>query len=303
MYVRRDSLIRFSPDSLSLMEFQTQRDYEVTERIYAGSPLLSETLGRADRRLNVPHMTNDRHLFNTRSGVIAVYNGRMLHQFDAHYAPHEFWIAEGKAIDVPSATMQQIQHYRLGYRRIARPTDVRTLIAAVVPPSTICDTVAIIEGDAERQNRCVLYLSGLFNSLCLDYVLRLKIATTVNMFYVYQLPLPRLNPGNPYFDAIVPRAARLTCTRPEFAGLWQQVMGEPWDQSKAAADPAARQALRDELDALVAHLYGLSRDDFAHILGTFPLVFPDNDDGRRKKKALLGVYDGLAARVQSWARE
>ena len=103
------------------------------------------------------------------------------------------------------------------------------------------------------------------------------------------------------FDAIVPRAARLTCTRPEFAGLWQQVMGEPWDESKGAAGPAARQALRDELDALVAHLYGLSRHDFAHILGTFPLVFPDNDDGQRKKEAVLGVYDGLAATVKGWA--
>ncbi len=108
--------------------------------------------------------------------------------------------------------------------------------------------------------------------------------TDVEHDFFYQLPCPRLTPGNPYFDAIVPRAARLTCTRPEFADLWQQVMGEPWDESKGATDPAERQPLRDELDALVAHLYGLSRDDFAHILGTFPLVFPDNDDGRRRRK-------------------
>ena len=71
-----------------------------------------------------------------------------------------------------------------------------------------------------------------------------------------ELLLPRLTPGNPYFDAIVPRAARLTCTRPEFAGLWEEVMGEPWDEAKGVIDPAGRQALRDELDALVAHLYG-----------------------------------------------
>lgn len=29
--------------------------------------------------------------------------------------------------------------------------------------------------------------------------------------------------------------------------------------------------------AYVAHLYGLSRSDFDHILGTFPLVFPDTE--------------------------
>jgi hypothetical protein len=40
-----------------------------------------------------------------------------------------------------------------------------------------------------------------------------------------------------------------------------------------------RQSLRDELDTLIIQLYGLSRDDFAHILCTFPLVFPDDEAG------------------------
>ena len=136
-----------------------------------------------------------------------------------------------------------------------------------------------------------MYLEGVYNSFCLDYVLRQKVATTINMFYLYQLPVPRLLPGDPYFDAIAPRAARLTCTRPEFADLWQSVMGEPWDESKGATDPAERQQLRDEIDAIVAHLYGLSREDFDHILGTFPLVFPDTDAGRTKRSALLAVYE------------
>ena len=58
-----------------------------------------------------------------------------------------------------------------------------------------------------------------------------------------------------------------------------------------ATEPAERQRLRDEIDALVAHLYGLTRDEFDHILGTFPLVFPDSDEGRARRAALLAVYD------------
>ncbi len=42
--------------------------------------------------------------------------------------------------------------------------------------------------------------------------------------------------------------------------------------------------------AIVAHLYGLSREDFDHILGTFRLVFPDTEAGRAKRSALLAVY-------------
>jgi hypothetical protein len=60
-----------------------------------------------------------------------------------------------------------------------------------------------------------------------------------------------------------------------------------------AIDPAERARLRDELDARVAHLYGLSRDDFDHILGTFPLVFPDTEVGRARRAALLAAYDAM----------
>jgi len=116
----------------------------------------------------------------------------------------------------------------------------------------------------------------------------------MTLFLTKQLPVPRLSAGNAYFDAIVPRSARLTCTRPEFADLWQEVMGEAWDAAKAALDPVTRQQVRNELDALIAHLYGLSRVDFAHILSTFPLVFPPDAAGQAKKATLLAVYDNFA---------
>jgi len=41
----------------------------------------------------------------------------------------------------------------------------------------------------------------------------------------------------------------------------------------------------------VAHLYGLSRADFDHILGTFPLVFPDTDEGWHRREAVLAAYE------------
>ncbi len=80
--------------------------------------------------------------------------------------------------------------------------------------------------------------------------------------------------------------------------MWQSVMGESWDESKGAADPAERQRLRDEIDAIVAHLYGLSRGDFDHILGTFPLFFPDTDAGKAKRSTLLAVYDQWAGKLR-----
>jgi hypothetical protein len=111
------------------------------------------------------------------------------------------------------------------------------------------------------------------------------------MFHFYQLPVPRRSAGDPWFDQIVPRAAQLTCTTPDFADLWQSVIGTPWDASQGATDPIQRQRLRDELDVIIAHLYGLARAEFGHILTTFPLIFSDDTQGNLKRQALLALYD------------
>jgi len=48
-------------------------------------------------------------------------------------------------------------------------------------------------------------------------------------------------------------------------------------------DTGDRAQLRAEIDAYVAHLYGLSREDFAYILDTFPVL-------KRKEEAAFGEF-------------
>jgi hypothetical protein len=48
--------------------------------------------------------------------------------------------------------------------------------------------------------------------------------------------------------------------------------GEGTRHKYGTTDSTERAKLRAELDGLVAHLYGLTEAEFAHILGTFPLV-------------------------------
>jgi len=282
------------------MEFQTRRDYEVTEQIYGNWPLMGEAIETSwNVKLNREFdFANDRDLLNQMGHGLPFYEGKMVHQFNAFFAEPQFWISEKKLTGQPDDKRGQLGQYRVVHRRIASATNERTLIAAIVPRNTACEnnaTTVLIEGNTAHAVK--LYVCSVLNSFVLDFVIRYRIATTLNMFYMYQLPLPRLTSSNPYFDAIVPCAARLTCTRVEFADLWREVMGEDWDDSAGATDPAERQRLRDEIDAIVAHLYGLSRSDFDHILGTFPLVFPNTDEGWRKRESLLDVYDAWAGRL------
>lgn len=313
IHVKHDSIARFSPDSLSVMEFQTRRDYEIADKIYDGHPLLGEIVtGGWNVKFSCEfHMTNDRDLFNTLKRGLPLYEGGMIHQFDAFFREPEFWVDEVKGRErLANKSGDSYQEYRLAFRDIARATDERTLISAVLPKNVFCNnkTPLVNLNDAQEREHTLLYVCSLLNSFVLDFIIRQKISTTLNFFYMETLPLPRLTAGNPFFDAIVPRAARLTCTRPEFADLWRQVMGDeppPYDPSPvspprtrggAGGGVEDRQTLRNELDALVAHLYGLSREEFDHILGTFPLVFPENEEGQARRARLLAVYDEFAGR-------
>ena len=117
---------------------------------------------------------------------------------------------------------------------------------------------------------------------------------------IYNLPVPRLTEKDPAFAPIVARAAKLICTTPEFDELAREVSGMgsrpviPTDPGKmpvplcGVTEPAARAQLRAELDGLIAHLYGLTEDEFAYILTTFPLV------AQPVKDAALGAFRAFA---------
>ena len=108
--------------------------------------------------------------------------------------------------------------------------------------------------------------------LLLTLLIRMKVTTTLNFFYVYQLPIPRLRRNDRIFCSILERAAQLICTTPEFDDLAKEVGLK--SHKEGVTEATGRAELRAELDGLIAHLYGLTEEEFAHILSTFPLV-PD----------------------------
>ena len=104
----------------------------------------------------------------------------------------------------------------------------------------------------------------------------MTVSANLSMFYIMQVPVPRLTASDPRFAPIVNRAAKLVCTSPEFDDLAKAVGLK--SHANGVTDPAERAKLRAELDGLVAHLYGLTETEFAHILVTFPLVPQDVRD-------------------------
>jgi hypothetical protein len=210
----------------------------------------------------------------------------MIHQFTHRWEETlRFWVNEKdgrKAIlgrnDTDKEQLLAYQTYRLGVRAIGRPTDSRTLIVGPIPKNIFCgNSILVLKRDQNigRQfsDTTVCLVQGLLNSMTIDYYIRQMVSANLNMFFIYQLPVPRLTEKDDAFRPIMERAARLICTTSEFDDLAKEIFGKKASsRSVGITDPADRMRLRAELDALIAQLYGLTEEEFAYILITFPLV-------------------------------
>ncbi len=274
-------IARLSPDTLSIMEFHSALDVEIAEKMLR-YPVLGEAVPGAWKISFTAefHMTNDSHLFHNSPGKsrMPVFEGKMIHQFQHALATPRYWVEEtegrscvlGREQDLKQAL--DYQRYRLCFRDIARNTDNRTLISTVIPPGRFCGNT-LISSTSPHDVSTLLAITSLFTSFTIDWLIRQKVTAHCNIFYMMQLPIPRLTVKDSAFRPLMERAARLVGTTAEFDALLKEVFGpKATHKSHGVSDPMDRQKLRAEIDALVAQLYGLTESEFAHILGTFPLV-------------------------------
>jgi len=214
-----------------------------------------------------------------------------------YYPGPQYWV---RFSDIPQA---QRREWALGFRDIARATDARTMIAAIIPGVAAGNKLPLLlpESSAETDYpRIAALLLATMNSLAFDFVTRQKVqSTSVNWFILEQLPviaperfdapLPAAfaaamraaglmnghHPQPTVADFVVPQVLALSYTAHDLAPFardlgYVDAAGQPlapivWDEAQRRARLAA-------LDALFFHLYGLAADDAAYILDTFPIV-------------------------------
>ncbi|HEY9707323.1 MAG TPA: hypothetical protein V6D48_03880, partial [Oculatellaceae cyanobacterium] len=272
---------RLSPDSLSVMEFRSELDITIAEKM-SKFPLLGEKItDKWNLQLTSEfHMTNDSHLFNQQSGKgrLPLYEGKMIHHFNHQSGLPRLWISEdegrsqllGRTAD--TGQILDYQQYRFAYRSITGSTNQRTMVCSILPNNVFCGNSLNISKRENNliSNNALVYLTAIVSSFVLDYALRQRVATQLNIFFVYQLPVPRLTEGDRYFNEIVARAAKLICTTPEFDDLAAEVgLGS---HQNGVTNEVERAKLRAELDGIIAHLYELTEEEFAYVLTTFPVV-------------------------------
>jgi hypothetical protein len=215
-----------------------------------------------------------------------------------------YWVAQEEASDRTASKPEWL----LAFRDITNVTNERTSIFSFLPWTAVGHTAPLMFAENVGTLRTCLVAN--LNALPFDFIVRQKMGGThLTYFILRQLPILPPDRYNPtLLDFIVPRVVELTYTAWDLQAFAQDILDEvgpeTWARWFAGApvhtspppawapgtspppfvwDEERRAHLRAELDALYAHLYGLTREELAYILDTFPIV-------RRKDEERWGEY-------------
>lgn len=171
---------------------------------------------------------------------------------------------------------------RIAFRQIARSTDSRTIIPALVPPKTILTHHAWYFIWPEGTKRDEAYLLGVLSSIPFDWYARRFVEANVTKSLMSTFPVPRPDPENPLRQRVVNIAGNLAAIDSRYKE-WADELGVEW----GSIDEDEKEKRIHELDAVVSHLYGLSRNQVEVVFETFH----EGWDNESRLNSVLEYYD------------
>jgi hypothetical protein len=347
-----DDIRLLSPNTLTCKVFRSSRDADLVRGFHRHFPVLDNLVkGEGGnpwkltiRRLfdiNKPAVLAMCEQSKAADGMLPVYEGKMLHQFDHRFGTYEnqtvaqsnqgklpevtdeqhnnpafasmpfYWMAQENAESVIANHWSN--NWLLAWRDITSPNLERTVTATILPrvPTDFTVRVGFVRG--ERPARDAAFLLAVFNSTVFDYVARLAIGGNhLSDFILRQLPVPTplssrdqlpWEAETSVIDWVLPRVLELTFTSHELKHFASDLgyFGAPFRW-----DPERRACIRAELDAAFLHLFGVNVGDAEYIMSTFS-VLRAREEARYggcfvTRDRILTVFERMDAAMRSGTR-
>jgi Eco57I restriction-modification methylase len=246
-----------SGQTFAIPELRTETDLRILERVVHSVPRLDAADGwnvRFGRELNA---TDDRGHFRdgpafakgsgaAGRGGLPVLEGKHIEPFRVHAERSTLRISGRRASRLLDAATT-FSRARLAYRDVASSTNRLSLIAAVLP-SGVVTTHSLFCLKTNLSSDTQAFLCAMLNSYVANYLVRQVMTTHLGSSTVEALRVPKPRYDSPLFEEIVEMAHQLR---------------------KGHVD-----IVYARVQALAARCYGLTEDEFAHVLSTFPLIDP-----------------------------
>ena len=168
----------------------------------------------------------------------------------------QFWIP---VADLGAQAGERTQRARAGFCDITGQTNERSMMAALIPPNTVCgNKVPTIEFPNDSSEERILLWLAIVNSFPFDWMLRRIVTTTVNYFVLRSLKLPAIQIDSLPARRLIEIAKRLF----ELDASAQTSFETCWNIAR----------LKAEADVIVTNAYGCTEADLQLMLQDFPLI-------------------------------
>ena len=275
-------------------------------------------------------MGNERNLFTERDSDIPIYEGKMVDQYDYRakayasgrgrsavwgdlsFGPESKKITPQWRVSTTSLdkeTLKRISAYRAGFCDVTSPTNQRSLMATIIPSSSVCGhTVPTVQLPTWRQVDMLLFV-GIANTLAIDFLVRKKVGLHMTFSIVDTLPIPAVSLRDGIETEIVRRAGSLCLVGPEMESAAQELASKDpgWSQ-QLIVYPELRHQIKAEIDVIYAsNILRLSRTEIQFVLDLASLSseFDDYETFGALKRAEIrqfGEYRTQRLVLEAWDR-
>ena len=161
------------------------------------------------------------------------------------------------------------QGYVVAWRSLTSATNRRTMLATLLPLIPTCQSIQLLQLNDERQ---MLHILALFNSIAFDYIVRLKmVGLDLTQTIIKQIPVPQLDQYESTITYkgitasisthILSRLKALYADDKRICGIFEKYsLYDIVDN---------RKTIISDLDKIVGQLYGISQETLRNIANSF----------------------------------
>ena len=247
------------------------------------------------------HLTNHSDVIKKKEeeGYLPIYEGKFIEQYTGKYASFngmtDYEKYKNKASARPIGNPQGNEYpesrffieaeawknmsknfsddFIVAWRSLTSATNRRTMLATILPLIPTCQSIQMLQLNDERQ---MLHLAGLFNSIVFDYIVRLKmVGLDLTQTILKQIPVPKLEAYE-----------REICFKGISASFSKHIISrlkELYKDDNRVIDVFAkydlypvegtRKEIISDIDHLVGDLYGLTRETLTDIANSFDAYY------------------------------
>lgn len=251
------------------------------------------------------HLTNHSKMIrkNHDCGYIPIYEGKFIELYTGKYAtfkgmsPEEKYKnkASAKIIANPQGDEYPESRYFIeestwknltknfdesivvAWRSLTSATNRRTMLATILPITPTCQSIQLLQLADERQ---MLHLIALFNSIVFDYIVRLKmVGLDLTQTIIKQIPVPEIEQydGQVDYKGIVASYSKHILSRLKKLYQDDNRLSDIFSKYETYTVDDNRRVLIAEIDQIIGLLYGLDNVSIKKMAYSFESFYSKED--------------------------